>query len=111
MRSKRDIENGKEIENVVEFEVENDEAPRLRSKRSFDSKQHYIETMVVADASMVRHHGDDLEHYILSIMMVANRVFSHPSLGSAIALSVVKVRIKSDCGSLNFCTLLFCNWT
>ena len=77
---------------IVDPEPENkDGGSKSRSKRGFDSKQHYIETMIVADASMLRHHGDDLEHYILSIMMVANRVFSHPSLGSAISLSVIKV--------------------
>ena len=66
-------------------------AKHSRGKRSFESRQHYIETMVVADAGMVEEHGNDLEHYILSIMMLANKIFSHPSLGSAIHLSVVKV--------------------
>ena len=47
--------------------------------------------MVVADASFAAEHGDDLEHYILTLMAIANRVFSHPSLGSAISISVVKV--------------------
>ena len=63
-----------------------------RKKRSLQSRQHYIETMIVADSSMVQEHGANLEHYILSVMMLANKVFSHPSLGSAISLSVVKVR-------------------
>jgi len=62
-----------------------------RKKRSFQSHQHYIETMVVADSSMVEEHGANLEHYILSVMMLGNKVFSHPSLGSAISLNVVKV--------------------
>uniref|UniRef100_H2ZNU0 Peptidase M12B domain-containing protein n=1 Tax=Ciona savignyi TaxID=51511 RepID=H2ZNU0_CIOSA len=69
---------------------------KSRSKRSFDSRQHYIETMVVADAGMVREHGTDLEHYILTLMMVANRVFAHPSLGSAISISVVKIVILDE---------------
>ena len=79
------------------FQMFKDEPAKSRSKRSFESRQHYIETMIVADASMVKEHGSDLEHYILSIMMLANRAYSHPSLGSAIKLTVVKVRI-------NFCT-------
>lgn len=79
-------------QNVLDFENSMSDKPKVRGKRDvFESRQHYIETLVVADATMLREHGDDLEHYILSIMMVANRVFSHPSLGSAIALSVVKV--------------------
>ena len=52
--------------------------------------------MVVADASFAADHGDDLEHYILTLMAIANRVFSHPSLGSAISISVVKVS-HQDC--------------
>ena len=64
---------------------------RLRRKRDFASHQHYIETMVVADAGVLKRHGNDLEHYIMTLMSIANRVFSHPSLGSAVAISVVKV--------------------
>ncbi|CAK8693253.1 unnamed protein product [Clavelina lepadiformis] len=94
-RAKRSAESSER--NIIDFEIEGDDVARSRSKRSsFDSRQYHIETMVVADATMVRDHGDDLEHYILSIMMVANRVFSHPSLGSAVAISVVKIMIIED---------------
>ena len=85
----------------ITYDSNRDETVTSRSKRSFDSKPHYIETMIVADTSMLQHHGDDLEHYILSIMMIANRVFTHPSLGSAIAISVVKVSFL-----INFLLLL-----
>ena len=47
--------------------------------------------MVVADDSLAQQLGDGLEHYILTLMSIANRVFSHPSLGSAVSISVVKV--------------------
>lgn len=79
-----------------------------RTKRAFNSRQHYIETLVVADRSMAEHHGDDLEHYILTIMMVANRVFSHPSLGNAIKISVVKVRCSTKCNSTGACEDIRC---
>ena len=93
-RAKRSASNDATRGETFETRRNENEA-RSRRKRSFNSEQYYIETLVVADASMLRHHDDDLEHYILSIMMVANSVFSHPSLGSAIAISVVKVRF--DC--------------
>lgn len=76
---------------ILDLESLTEQEAKSRRKRDFESHQHYIETLVVADASMVREHGDDLEHYIMTVMMIANRVFSHPSLGSAVALSVVKV--------------------
>eukprot|EP00059_Ciona_intestinalis_P001979 XP_002121984.1 A disintegrin and metalloproteinase with thrombospondin motifs 4 [Ciona intestinalis] len=83
-------------ENFKEPVVAEGVRAKSRSKRAFDSQQHYIETLVVADASMVEEHGDDLEHYILTLMMVANRVFSHPSLGSAISISVVKIMVLHE---------------
>lgn len=75
------------------MEEEFAESGESRKKRSFMSRQHYIETMIVADKSMADHHGSDLEHYILTVAMVANQVFSHGSLGNAVSLSVVRVRV------------------
>ena len=56
--------------------------------------------MVVADQTMVEKYGSDLEHYLLTIMGGANRIFSHPSLGLIVSLSVTKVKIKS-CDALS----------
>lgn len=39
-----------------------------RRRKRFLSYPRYVELMVTADAKMVRHHGRNLEHYILTIM-------------------------------------------
>lgn len=47
------------------------EAPRRRKR--FLSYPRYVELMVTADAKMARHHGRNLEHYILTIMSVVSK--------------------------------------
>lgn len=46
--------------------------PPHRQKR-FLSYPRYVELMVTADAKMARHHGPNLEHYILTIMSVVSK--------------------------------------
>lgn len=47
--------------------------PPHRQKR-FLSYPRYVELMVTADAKMARHHGPNLEHYILTIMSVVSKI-------------------------------------
>lgn len=49
---------------------------RSRRKR-FLSYPRFVELMVTADAKMVRHHGRNLEHYILTIMSVVSKLPLH----------------------------------
>ncbi|XP_032084777.1 A disintegrin and metalloproteinase with thrombospondin motifs 15-like [Thamnophis elegans] len=49
-----------------------------RAKR-FVSIPRYVETLVVADESMVKFHGDDLQHYLLTLMATAARLYRHPA--------------------------------
>ena len=63
-----------------------------RQKRDYNAKEYYIEVMVVADQSMYNKYQDDLEHYVLTLMSGANRLFRHPSLGLVLSLIVTKVR-------------------
>lgn len=56
--------------------------PRSPHRRKrFLSYPRYVELMVTADAKMARHHGPNLEHYILTIMSVVSKImilnFSH----------------------------------
>lgn len=46
----------------------------LRRRKRFLSYPRYVELMVTADAKMVRHHGQNLEHYILTIMSVVSKI-------------------------------------
>lgn len=48
-------------------------SPPHRQKR-FLSYPRYVELMVTADAKMARHHGPNLEHYILTIMSVVSKI-------------------------------------
>lgn len=43
-------------------------------RKRFLSYPRYVELMVTADAKMVRHHGRNLEHYILTIMSVVSKL-------------------------------------
>uniref|UniRef100_A0A3B3BQ08 ADAM metallopeptidase with thrombospondin type 1 motif 15 n=1 Tax=Oryzias melastigma TaxID=30732 RepID=A0A3B3BQ08_ORYME len=59
-----------------------------RSKR-FASTPRFVEVLVVADESMVKFHGDDLKHYLLTLMSVAARLYKHPSILNPINIVVV----------------------
>ncbi|XP_048418321.1 A disintegrin and metalloproteinase with thrombospondin motifs 8-like isoform X1 [Stegostoma tigrinum] len=63
-----------------------------RGKR-FVSEARYIETMLVADSSMLHFHGAALQHYLLSLMAVVSRLYRHPSLRNLVSLVVVKLLV------------------
>ncbi|XP_028563636.2 A disintegrin and metalloproteinase with thrombospondin motifs 15 [Podarcis muralis] len=63
--------------------------PPPRAKR-FVSIPRYVETLVVADESMAKFHGGDLQHYLLTLMATAARLYRHPSIQNPIQLAVVK---------------------
>ncbi|XP_046889139.1 A disintegrin and metalloproteinase with thrombospondin motifs 20 [Hypomesus transpacificus] len=62
-------------------------------RKRFLSYPRYVELMVTADAKMVRHHGRNLEHYILTIMSVVAAVYRDPSVGNLINVMIVKLVI------------------
>ncbi|KAL7838158.1 hypothetical protein AOLI_G00265620 [Acnodon oligacanthus] len=70
-------------------------ALKSRSKR-FASVPRYVETLVVADESMADFHGDDLKHYVLTLMSVAARLYKHPSILNPISIAVVKFMVIGD---------------
>ncbi|XP_067827096.1 A disintegrin and metalloproteinase with thrombospondin motifs 8-like [Heptranchias perlo] len=87
-----------------------------RPKR-FVSEARYIETMLVADKSMVRFHGAGLQHYLLTLMAVVSRLYKDPSIRNLVNVVVVKVLLVEDEGegpsvSSNAGLTLrnFCNW-
>lgn len=47
-----------------------------RSKRSYSAERH-LEVMVAADHSMYEYHGENLHHYILTLMATVSRIFTH----------------------------------
>uniref|UniRef100_A0A4W5Q4S7 ADAM metallopeptidase with thrombospondin type 1 motif 20 n=1 Tax=Hucho hucho TaxID=62062 RepID=A0A4W5Q4S7_9TELE len=87
-----------------------------RQKR-FLSYPRYVELMLTADVKMMRHHGHNLEHYILTIMSVVAAVYRDPSVGNLINIMIVKLVVihnEQDGPSINFnaATTLhnFCVW-
>ncbi|XP_060107206.1 A disintegrin and metalloproteinase with thrombospondin motifs 8 [Heteronotia binoei] len=85
--------------------------------RRFTSEARYVETLLVADASMGRFYGQELKNHILTLMSVAAQIYKHPSLKNSINLVVVKVLVVedkkagpevSDNGGLTLRN--FCNW-
>lgn len=87
-----------------------------RSKR-FASVPRFVEVLVVADESMAKFHGDDLKHYLLTLMSVAARLYKHPSILNSINIVVVGFMVinEADKGpkvSSNAALTLrnFCSW-
>ncbi|XP_060526529.1 A disintegrin and metalloproteinase with thrombospondin motifs 7 isoform X2 [Cylas formicarius] len=67
-----------------------------REKRSV-SKPQYVETLLVADSSMVDFHQDgDIETYILTIMNMVSSFYQDPSIGNYINVVVVKIILIDD---------------
>uniref|UniRef100_A0A8B9HBF8 ADAM metallopeptidase with thrombospondin type 1 motif, 15b n=1 Tax=Astyanax mexicanus TaxID=7994 RepID=A0A8B9HBF8_ASTMX len=87
-----------------------------RSKR-FASLPRYVEVLVVADDSMAKFHGDNLKHYLLTLMSVAAKLYKHPSIFNFINIVVVKIMViteleKGPKVSSNAALTLrnFCSW-
>lgn len=51
-----------------------DEGSRLHSrKKRFLSYPRYVEVMVTTDAKMFHHHGQNLQHYVLTLMSIVSK--------------------------------------
>ncbi|XP_072291726.1 A disintegrin and metalloproteinase with thrombospondin motifs 20 isoform X1 [Eucyclogobius newberryi] len=110
----------KDMINVSEIKNNNmtAENPKGRSRRKrFLSYPRYVELMVTADAKMVRHHGHNLEHYILTIMSVVAAVYRDPSVGNLINVMIIRLIVvhneqEGPTVSFNAATTLhnFCVW-
>uniref|UniRef100_UPI00398E889F A disintegrin and metalloproteinase with thrombospondin motifs 8-like n=1 Tax=Pristiophorus japonicus TaxID=55135 RepID=UPI00398E889F len=100
--------------------VDNNSGPgpvrQPRAKR-FVSEARYIETMLVADQTMLRFHGAGLQHYLLTLLAVVSRLYKDPSIRNLVNVVVVKVLLVEGEGegpavSTNAGLTLrnFCNW-
>lgn len=88
-----------------------------RRRRRSISRARQVELLLVADASMARLYGRGLQHYLLTLASIANRLYSHASIENHIRLAVVKVVVLGDKDkslevSKNAATTLknFCKW-
>ncbi|XP_057552090.1 A disintegrin and metalloproteinase with thrombospondin motifs 5 isoform X2 [Hippopotamus amphibius kiboko] len=88
-----------------------------RRRRRSISRARQVELLLVADASMARMYGRGLQHYLLTLASIANKLYSHASIENHIRLVVVKVVVLGDKDkslevSKNAATTLknFCKW-
>ncbi|KRT86067.1 hypothetical protein AMK59_1874, partial [Oryctes borbonicus] len=69
---------------------------RGRRKRSV-SKPRFVETLLVADSSMIEFHDNDgIETYLLTIMNMVSSLYTDPSIGNFIKVSVVRIILIDD---------------
>ncbi|XP_063908818.1 A disintegrin and metalloproteinase with thrombospondin motifs 7 isoform X2 [Zophobas morio] len=67
-----------------------------RQRRSVSTPQ-YVETLLVADPTMVEFHEDgDIETYLLTIMNMVSSLYMDPSIGNLIKVVVVKIILIDD---------------
>lgn len=90
--------------------------PHSRKKR-FLSYPRYVEVMVTADTKMVRHHGQNLQHYVLTLMSIVAAIYKDSSIGNLINIVIVKLIIihneqEGPTITFNAATTLrnFCIW-
>ncbi|PNI79909.1 ADAMTS9 isoform 2 [Pan troglodytes] len=87
-----------------------------RTKR-FLSYPRFVEVLVVADNRMVSYHGENLQHYILTLMSIVASIYKDPSIGNLINIVIVNLIVihnEQDGPSISFnaqTTLKnFCQW-
>lgn len=66
-----------------------------RHKRSVSRARH-VELLLVADVTMVKKYGKDLDHYLLTLASIASKLYGHASIENPVRLSVVKVTKVSE---------------
>ncbi|XP_029964672.1 A disintegrin and metalloproteinase with thrombospondin motifs 8 [Salarias fasciatus] len=65
-------------------------------RRRFVSAPRFIETLVVADSSMTHFYGDEIKHYILTLLSMAAQLYKHPSIKNSVNMVVVKMLVVED---------------
>uniref|UniRef100_A0AAQ4RS92 Peptidase M12B propeptide domain-containing protein n=1 Tax=Gasterosteus aculeatus aculeatus TaxID=481459 RepID=A0AAQ4RS92_GASAC len=68
-------------------------APR---RRRFISAPRFIETLVVVDSTMAHFYGDEVKHYILTLMSMAAQLYKHPSIKNSVSVVLVKMLVVED---------------
>lgn len=54
------------------FRLDGERSQLLSRSKRFLSYPRYVEVMVTADAKMVHHHGQNLQHYVLTLMSIVS---------------------------------------
>ncbi|MEQ2276637.1 hypothetical protein XENORESO_000622, partial [Xenotaenia resolanae] len=65
-------------------------------RRRFVSEPRFIETLAVADSTMTHFYGDEIKHYVLTLMSMAAQLYKHPSIKNSVNIVVVKMLVVED---------------
>uniref|UniRef100_A0A8C3A7W7 ADAM metallopeptidase with thrombospondin type 1 motif 8 n=1 Tax=Cyclopterus lumpus TaxID=8103 RepID=A0A8C3A7W7_CYCLU len=65
-------------------------------RRRFVSAPRFIETLVVADSNMTHFYGDEIKHYVLTLLSMAAQLYKHPSIKNSVNMVVVKMLVVED---------------
>lgn len=68
---------------------------KRRVKRS-ESSVRYIELMVATDSTMSSYHGDNLTHYVYTLLSIVALIYSDASIGNPMNIALVKFYILKD---------------
>uniref|UniRef100_A0A8C2X4U9 ADAM metallopeptidase with thrombospondin type 1 motif 5 n=1 Tax=Cyclopterus lumpus TaxID=8103 RepID=A0A8C2X4U9_CYCLU len=71
------------------------DAAGRRRKRSVSRARH-VELLLVADDTMTKKYGKDLNHYLLTLAAIASKLYGHASIENPIRLTVVKVTVVTE---------------
>uniref|UniRef100_A0A8C9Z4I2 ADAM metallopeptidase with thrombospondin type 1 motif 5 n=1 Tax=Sander lucioperca TaxID=283035 RepID=A0A8C9Z4I2_SANLU len=69
---------------------------RGRGNKRSVSRARHVELLLVADDTMTKKYGKDLNHYLLTLASIASKLYGHASIENPIRLSVVKVTVVAE---------------
>lgn len=116
-QSSRNTTGDVDIEEEAVFRLEGERSQLHSRNKRFLSYPRYVEVMVTADAKMVHHHGQNLQHYVLTLMSIVAAIYKDSSIGNLINIVIVKLVVihseqEGPVISFNAATTLrnFCLW-
>uniref|UniRef100_A0A8D3DTT5 ADAM metallopeptidase with thrombospondin type 1 motif 5 n=1 Tax=Scophthalmus maximus TaxID=52904 RepID=A0A8D3DTT5_SCOMX len=65
-------------------------------RRRSVSRARHVELLLVADDTMTKKYGKDLNHYLLTLASIASKLYGHASIENPIRLSVVRVTVVGE---------------
>lgn len=68
---------------------------KSRTKRSM-SKERYVELSVVTDSSMSAYHGENLNHYVLTLLSIVGLIYKDASIGNPVNIALVGFHVLPD---------------
>lgn len=72
------------------------EPDRGARRRRSVSRARHVELLLVADETMAKKYGKDLNHYLLTLASIASKLYGHASIENPIRLAVVKVVVATE---------------